>query len=218
MSLAGLAALLGKDLRREGRSRQALQAGAVLVALFLVLDLFAFPTLAGQARAAAAALWAPSLYATAALCGRGLAAEADRGTLDLLRAAPVPLGLHGLSRTLVDGGIALLLALGTALVAGPLLAIPLTPALLGVLALGAAGLAVLGSLAAGIAAQARSRETLLPILLVPAAAPLLHAGIEATARILAGEAARVPVLLMSGYLLLAAGAAFLLWPIVLEGD
>jgi ABC-type transport system involved in cytochrome c biogenesis permease component len=213
-----LAALLGKDLRREGRGRQALQAGAVLVALFLVLDLFAFRTLAGQHRAAAAALWAPILYATAALCGRGLAAEADRGTLDLLRSAPVPLALHGLSRTLVDGAVAVALALACALVAGPLLALPVTAALLGVLALGAAGLAVLGSLAAAIAAQARSRDLLLPVLLVPAAAPLLHAGIEATVRVLAGSAAKVPVLLMGGYLLLAAGAALLLWPIVLEGD
>ncbi|HUR60976.1 MAG TPA: heme exporter protein CcmB [Candidatus Thermoplasmatota archaeon] len=210
-----------KDLRREARGKEALQAGLVLLGLFLVLDLFAFPTLQGSPRAAAAALWTPLLYGGAALTGRGFAAEADRGTLDLLRSAPVPLLWHGLSRTLVHALLAVLLALlawaGLWLLFG--IAVPL--AVGAVLLLAAMGIAVAGTLTSALAAQARSREVLLPILLIPVLAPLLQAGLRATIAGLDGATMpdlRLPLLLMVGYDLLAMGAAVLLLPIALEGD
>ena len=86
-----LAAILWKDLHRELRSKEAVQAGVVLVLLFFVLDLFTFTNLSNAPQAATAALWAPILYGSAALSARSLASETDRGTLDLLRGAPVPL-------------------------------------------------------------------------------------------------------------------------------
>jgi heme exporter protein B len=216
-----LGALLWKDLRREARGKEALQAGLVLLGLFLVLDLFAFPTLQGSPRAAAAALWTPLLYGGAALTGRGFAAEADRGTLDLLRSAPVPLLLHGLSRAMVHtfltAGLALLGLSGVWLLFG--IAAPWT--LVVVLLLAAVGVAVAGTATSALAAQARSREVLLPILLIPILAPLLQAGLRATIAGLDGAALadlRLPLLLMAGYDLVAIGAAVLVLPIALEGD
>lgn len=215
------AALIWKDARRELRGKEALQAGIVLVALFFVLDLFAFPTLEGQPRAAAAALWAPLLYATAALVGRGFASEADRGTLELLRAAPVPVAWHGWSRTVLHTALVLLLAGVTLGLGAALFAVPLTLALAVPIALAALGLAIVGTLASGLSAQARSRETLLPLLLIPVTAPLLQAGILATLSALAGASLaelRTPLLLLAGYDLAALGIAWLLWPFILEAD
>jgi heme exporter protein B len=214
-------ALLWKDARRELRTRDSLQAGSVLVLLFLILDLFAFPTLQGFERAATAALWTPLLYGAGALAGRGFAAEADRGTLDLLRLAPVPLAFHGIARTLLSFGLIAVLALLTAAAAGALFAVPLGWPLAAALTLSSLGLAIVGTLLGALAAQARSREVLLPLLLVPAVAPLLQSGVEATFRAISGagwSALQTPLLLMGGYDLIAAGVAWLLWPLVLEGD
>lgn len=214
-------AILAKDLRREARGKEALQAGLVLLGLFLVLDLFAFPSLQGSPRATAAALWAPLLYGGAALTGRGFAGEADRGTLELLRSAPVPLLWHGLSRTLLHAALTVAFA---ALAAGGIWFLFGLPIPLGVavaLALAALGIAVAGTLTSALAAQARSREVLLPVLLVPALAPLLQAGLRATVAGLDGASLaelRLPLLLMVGYDLLALGAAIILLPIALEAE
>jgi ABC-type transport system involved in cytochrome c biogenesis permease component len=155
------------------------------------------------------------------LTGRGFAAEADRGTLDLLRSAPVPLLWHGVSRAavhaLLTAGLALLGLGGVWLLFG--IAAPLP--LLAILLLGALGVAVAGTATSALAAQARGREVLLPILLVPVLAPLLQSGLRATVAGLDGTSLadlRLPLLLMAGYDLVALGAAALVLPIALEGD
>ena len=216
-----LADLLWKDLRREVRGKEALQAGLVLLGLFLVLDLFAFPTLQGSPRAAAVALWTPLLYGGAALTGRGFAAESDRGTLDLLRSAPVPLLWHGLSRALVHALLNTALAFLTLAGAWLLFGLTIPGSMAAVLLLAALGIAIIGTVTSALAAQARSREVLLPILLIPVAAPLLQAGLRATIACLDGASlaqVRLPLLLMAGYDIVALGLAVFLLPIALEGE
>lgn len=212
------AALLSKDLRRELRSKEAVQAGLVLVLLFVIIDIFSFTTLPDATRTAAALVWTPLVFAAAALVGRGFASEADRGTLDLLRSLPVSLGLHGWARTILHLWLLVILAACTAGAVGLLYAVPVGLSLAPSLLLGAAGLALVGTLAAGLAAQARAREALVPILMVPVLAPLVQAGLAATRDAFAGNAAATPLLVMLGYDLVAAGLAWLLWPMVLEGD
>lgn len=215
------AAVLWKDLRLEARGKESLQAALVLVALFLLVDLYAFSTLAGRPDVAAAVLWVPLVFGSGALAARSFAGEADRGTLALLRSAPVPVAWHGWSRTVVHLGlIGLLAAAATALAAG-LFATGVPALLVAVLALAVPGLAVVATLASALAAQARLRDALLPVLLVPVLAPLLHAGIDATKTALAGGAAadaQAALWLMAGYDLMALGVAWLLWPVVLEDD
>jgi heme exporter protein B len=215
------AAVLWKDARLEARGKESLQAALVLVALFLLVDLYAFSSLDGQPDVAAAVLWVPLVFGSAALAARSFAGEADRGTLALLRSAPVPLAWHGWSRTLVHLVLIAILAAAATLLAAGLFATTLSPLLLVVLALAVPGLAIVATLASALAAQARMRDALLPILLVPVLAPLLHSGIEATRIALADGAwtdARAALLLMLGYDLIAAGVAWLLWPVVLEDD
>ncbi len=212
-------ALVQKDLKREARSKESVLAGLVLVALAFLAALFADP--AHDDGSIAALLWTPLLFATVALLGRGFAGEVDKGTLGLMRAAPVPLAWHGWSRTLVHLLVAVLVAAASLAVTAGLFAVPTPLTLVATLALAALGLAVVGTLASAISAQARTREVLLPVLLVPVAAPLLQAGVRATVQALAGAGwadLQAPLLLMVGYDVAAAGVAWLLWPIVLEGD
>jgi heme exporter protein B len=215
------AALLWKDARREARGKESVQAALVLAALFLLVDLFAFQALDDQPRVAAAVLWAPLVFGAAALVARGFAGEADRGTLTLLRSAPVPLAWHGWSRTLLHLGLVAILAAVTLTLASGLFALHVSLALLSALALAVPGIAVVGTLASALAAQARMRDALLPVLLVPVLAPLLQSGVEATRLALSGATileARPALLLMLGYDLVAAGVAWLLWPVILEAD
>lgn len=214
------AAVLLRDVRREWRSKEAALGAFVLLALFVVLDIFAFADLSGQSATAAAVLWAPMLFGAAAVCGRSLAGDVDRSTMDLLRSAPVPLGWLGLSRTAVHAILLAALAVVGAYVAGGLFGFAIPPLLTLVLLLAACGTATVATLAGGLSAQARTREALTPILLVPAIAPLVQAGVQATTTLLAGTGAsvRAPLLALAGYDLIALGAAWLLWPIVLEGD
>src|SRR5205823_14467865 len=63
---------------------------------------------------------------------------------------------------------------------------PVLPGLLAVLLLGNVGFAALATLFAAVAARTRARETLLPLLLLPLALPLLIAAVQATQAVLAG--------------------------------
>src|SRR5213078_3027325 len=65
---------------------------------------------------------------------------------------------------------------------------PVLPGLFPVLLLGNVGFAALSTLFAAVAARTRARETLLPLLLLPLALPLLIAAVQATEAVLAGGA------------------------------
>ncbi len=212
-----LGAILWKDARRELRSKESLQAGLVLVGLFFVLYLFALTDLQND-RLAAIAMWTPILYGTAALAGRGLASEVDRGTLALLQTAPVPAALHGWSRTLINLVLTAILAGFSLLLGAAGFLLPLSPGIWLTAALGVIGLTTVGTLAGALASQARAREVLMPILLIPIAAPLLQSAIAATLDILNGGDGRAALLLMAGYDIIAVGAAWFLWPFALESD
>jgi ABC-type transport system involved in cytochrome c biogenesis permease component len=151
-SAAGFRALLWKDARRELRQVEGLAAGLVLVLLFLFVDLLAFPSLPQQPAVAAVVLWTPLLFGATAVVARGFASEADLGTLDLARSLPLPLALHGWSRTLLHLVLLALLAALTVGVAAALFALRVPPAMLAVLALAVGGLAIVGTLASAIAA------------------------------------------------------------------
>ena len=60
-------------------------------------------------------------------------------------------------------------------------------ALLGVILLGTAGLSAPGTLYSAMTAQARARQTLLPLLLFPLVVPLLIAAVKATSLLILGD-------------------------------
>jgi heme exporter protein B len=66
-------------------------------------------------------------------------------------------------------------------------ALPRPFALVAVIALGAAGLSAPGTLYAAMTHQARSRQTLLPLLLFPLVVPVLIAAVKATSLLMLGD-------------------------------
>lgn len=210
-----------KDALVEARTRELLDAvllGALAVAVAAGI---AFAALPDSAERTAAVLWIGTATAALVPLARSFTGEADRGTLEVLLALPVDRGALLLGKAL--GNLALTLAGSLAVLAtyATLFGASVSGAgVLAVLVLGAAGLSLAGSLLAAIAAQARSREALLPVLLFPLLLPVLLAAIPASVQALRGAPLAAfggPLALLAGYALLLAAAGWLLFEHVVEG-
>jgi heme exporter protein B len=130
-------------------------------------------------------LWVTLIFASILGLNRSLALERDQGNLDAMLLAPI-------DRTAIFIGKAagnFLFTLAVGLILLPLITvlynINLVRGLMIVtLALGTLGLASVGTLLATMTAQTRSRETLLPIVMMPVALPVLLTVVRATAGII----------------------------------
>lgn len=179
-----------KDLRIEWRSRVGVNQVLPFAVIVMVIFAFAldrFPNAATPdgtrgdgtllQTVAPGLVWLATLFSLLLLVQRTFAVESEDGALDALRAAGVDAAAVFWGKSLA---LALQLAvleallLGTAIV---LYAVELRwtgAVLLGVTWLAATiGLAAVGTLYGGLAAGARGRETLLPLLLLPVVAPVL---------------------------------------------
>jgi heme exporter protein B len=123
-----------------------------------------------------ALLWVVLLFTSLLGLARSFAAEAEGGALALLAQVPVDRGWVFLGKA----GANALALLGVELWAGVLFTVFLGvdwgaswAAALGAGVLGALGLAAVGTLLAALAAAARFREVLLPVLLFPLVLPVL---------------------------------------------
>jgi len=194
MSTARAAGLiLAKELRLELRTRELLNATVVFGIVVVVLFSFAFdPTVAESRKYGPGLLWIAFLFAGSLMLHPSFAREQSNDTLDALRLAPIS-SFAILSGKMLANFIFLSVA---ELILVPIFAMLYNISLMGILAslvlvlvLGTAGITVTGTVFAAIAAHARMRELLLPLLLLPILAPLLIAAVEATSSLLAEPAA-----------------------------
>jgi heme exporter protein B len=79
--------------------------------------------------------------------------------------------------------------------------------LVGIIILGAAGLSAPGTLYAGMTAQVRAKQTLLPLLLFPLIVPALLASVKATSLVILGD----PMQTLRSWLLLLASFDAIYW-------
>ena len=95
---------------------------------------------------------------------------------------------------------------------------PVLPGLLAVLLLGNVGFAALATLFSAVAARTRARETLLPLLFLPLALPLLIGAVQATQAVLAGGlgAAREAVAVLVAFDVIFGVAGWLLFAYVVR--
>lgn len=186
--LSAVWAIARKDVAVEWRSRQLV--AAMLVFAILVILIFNF-TLELDALArrqiAAGVLWATFAFAGTLGLNRSMAVETESGSLDGLLLAPVDRSAIYLGKTLAN----LLFMLVVEFFTLPLYAVLYNtnlynPGLMLVIVLGSWCFSAVGTLLAGMAAQARSRELLLPVLLFPLLIPVLVAGVRASGAYLAG--------------------------------
>ncbi|HEY7452180.1 MAG TPA: heme exporter protein CcmB [Candidatus Limnocylindria bacterium] len=189
--LAVAGAIAGKDLRAELRGRQAVTSTLFLAAVTMLVFGFALgPDRDRLAEAGPGLLWLAVVLSGILALGRLHHLETEDGAFELLGLYPVSRAAIYLGKAL--GGLAAMLALGAIVVPLSLVlfgvdVVAVAPGLLLVIGLGSVGLAAVGTLYAGLTVRLRSREVLLPLLLLPVVAPLLLASVSATAVLLAGD-------------------------------
>ncbi|HEY5025612.1 MAG TPA: heme exporter protein CcmB [Acidimicrobiales bacterium] len=172
----------GKDLRIELRSRVVMHQVVPVAVLVLVLFAFALgPDRAPMAHAAPGLFWVAVLFASVLAVQRSFALEAPDGARDGLRLSGLdPAGVF-LGKT---AAVALqMVVLEVVLTAGVVVLYGSHIRSYGAIVVaglaGTAGLAAAGTLYGALAAGLRVRETLLPFLFLPVAAPVLLAGTRA---------------------------------------
>jgi heme exporter protein B len=178
MSLfSNTAVLLSKELRTEFRSRELLTTTVVFILVVLILFSFAIsPTTEESREFGPGLLWLAILFAASLMLQPCFLREQSNDTLSSLRLAvsdPFSIFLA----KLIANTLFLLL---TELIMLPFFAlfynVPILPELhwlILVLFLGSLGISVAGTALSAISAQARMRELLLPLLLLPLLTPVL---------------------------------------------
>lgn len=208
--------LVGKDLRLEWRGREIVSAMGLL-ALLLAIVLGA--TRSGP-EAAPSAMWVT--YAFGATLGFTRTFTLERDHLTALLLAPLDRGLIFAAKALTNWlGLVVVQVISLPLFGAlftetiwtrlPALAVPLL--------LGGVGLAAVGTLFGGLIVQARLREALLPILMLPVVLPLIIAAVGATTGILDGlplSAIGAQLQLLLVFDIIFVTASFLLFEHVVE--
>jgi heme exporter protein B len=223
MTTARAAAIvLSKELRTEFRARELLSTTVVFALVVVVLFSFAFdPTAADSRRFGPGLLWIAFLFAGSLMLNPSFAREQSNQTLDALRMAPVsPFAIllgkmlanfifMAISEVILVPVFALLYNISIGGIVGRLAL---------VLALGTVGLVVTGTVFSAVAAHARMRELLLPLLLLPILAPLLIAAVEATASLFAEQPSldRAWLAFLAGFDIVFLTASWLLCDFLLE--
>lgn len=181
-------AVAWKDLRAEIRGRELVTSMMLFAAISVLIFSFALE-LDAEARSetVGGVLWVTVAYAGTLGLGRSLAAEKDKGSLDALLIAPVSRSAlffgKMLGNLVFTLAVALLMVLLLTVLFNENLFLPL---LLIVLILGCLGFATTGTMVASMSVYARARETLLPILLLPVALPIIISATRASIALITG--------------------------------
>ena len=189
--LSNTSVLLRKELRTEFRSRELLTTTIVFVLIMIVLFSFNLnPTTEESRRFGPGLLWLAFLFAASLMLQSCFVREQNNDTLSALRLSvsdPFAIFLSKLCANTIFLLLTelLLLPIFAVLYNVPLLGV--FPQLVLVFSLGSLGLSVTGTAVSAISAQARMRELLLPLLLLPLWIPLLLPAKEATAELLAED-------------------------------
>jgi len=186
--LANTAVLLGKELRTEFRSRELLMTTVIFILMVIVLFSFTFdPTSAESRRFGAGLLWLAFLFAASLMLQPCFLREQNNDTLSALRLAvsdPFAILLAKLAANTLFLLLTELLMLPVFAVLYNVPVLPVFGQLLLVFFLGSLGVSVAGTALSAISAQARMRELLLPLLLLPLLTPVLVASTQVTASLL----------------------------------
>ena len=182
--LSNTAVLLGKELRTEFRSRELLTTTVVFILIVIVLFSFTFePTSDESRRFGPGLLWLAFLFAASLMLQPCFLREQNNDTLSALRLSvsdPFAIFLAKLAANT-------LFLLLTELFLLPFFAMMYNVPVAGVLhwlvlifVLGSLGISIAGTALSAISAQARMRELLLPLLMLPLLTPILVASTEVT--------------------------------------
>ncbi|MFP5361883.1 MAG: heme exporter protein CcmB [Thermoleophilia bacterium] len=187
-------AVLRKDLRIELRTLESVPAMTLFTVTTFVLFRFGLDRETLDSDLAAGVFWVTLLFGAILGLNRLFVAEEEQGGFDGFLLAPV-------DRTALF--VAKAIALFVFLVVVEIVAVPAfvilllgpdpfpgLPELLAVLVLGNAGIAVIGTLIAGIAVRTRARDLIGPLITLPLLVPVVLAASESTAPLWASGGAQ----------------------------
>jgi len=185
-----LVAALQKEMLLQWRTRAQLAAIFVFGSSALLLFSFAIGPDSGALRQHAAGfLWLALLLSSTLSLAESFQSETEQRAFEGLLLLPVPAAALFYAKALSNWvqlvllGVALLPVMVVLYDAGTMR----VPGLVGVILLGAAGLAAPGTLYAAMTSQTRARQTLLPLLLFPLVVPVLLAAVKATSLLILGD-------------------------------
>lgn len=180
--------ILRKDFTAELRSRELISAMGLFALLSILVFSFALE-LNRQARTEviSGVLWVTLVFASILGLNRSMANEREHSSMDAILLAPV-------SRAAIfagkfAGNVLFMFLVGIVLL--PLMTVLYNVTLVSswmivVLVTGTIGIASVGTLLAAMTVQTRSRETLLPIVLLPVILPVLLSAVRASSAITQG--------------------------------
>ncbi|MDP9339789.1 MAG: heme exporter protein CcmB [Acidobacteriota bacterium] len=186
--LSSTSVLLGKELRTEFRSRELLTTTVVFILMVIVLFSFTFdPSYTESRRFGPGLLWLAFLFAASLMLQPCFLREQNNDTLSALRLSVSDPFAIFLAKLIANT----LFLLFTELLMLPIFAILYNVPVLRVLGylvlvffLGSLGVSIAGTALSAISAQARMRELLLPLLLLPLLTPVLVSSTQVTAGLL----------------------------------
>jgi heme exporter protein B len=183
--------IIGKDLRAELRTKEAVNAALAFAIMILVLFSFAFDPAEEETKMyAGGLLWIVFAFAGTLVLNRSFARELPNDCLDALIAAPISGAVLFLGKALAS----YLLVMAVELVALPVFGIFYYVhwydhfwQMLLVLALGTWGITVIGTVFSALTVNIRLREVMLPMLIYPMLVPALMASMQLTVDLINGK-------------------------------
>jgi heme exporter protein B len=186
--LSSTTTLLGKELRTEFRSRELLTTTVVFILMVIVLFSFTFdPTYNESRRFGPGLLWLAFLFAASLMLQPCFLREQNNDTLSALRLSvndPFAIFLAKLVANTLFLLFTEVLMLPVFAVLYNVPVLRVLPQLLLVFFLGSVGVSIAGTALSAISAQARMRELLLPLLLLPLLTPVLVSSTQVTVGLL----------------------------------
>lgn len=216
---------LHKDLRLEWRTKDSINGMLfftflVVVVLAMAFDPGSYPTLTRQI--SGGILWIALLFAAMTALNQSWARETGNHVLDAHRLAPSPASALFIGKAIAN----FLFVTGVEIVLAPIFTVfynlhPLgaTWKLLVILPLGTWALVINGTFFAAMGLRSRSRETLLPLVLLPISMPALLAMIQATTAVLTGQfEPTLWIKVLIAYVIVFTTACVLLFQTILTAD
>ena len=210
--------IIRKDLRAEFRSKELVSSMALFTLLSVLIFSFALELdRTARQEVVSGVLWVTLVFASVLGLNRSLANEREQGNLDAMMLAPI-------DRTSVYVGKMVGNFIFTAIIGFILLPVMTVlynlnlsqPLMLLTLALGTLGLTAIGTLLSTMTVQTRSRETLLPIAMLPTTLPVILMVVRASSGILAEEVEVVWFATLAVIDLLYLGLGIILFEYVVE--
>ena len=190
--LQQIQSILHKDLLIEFRNKDIIISMLIFSLTVVVIFNFVFEPGSTEIRATAPGiLWVAFAFASTLGLGRSFAREQENGVMQGLLLCPVDRSTIFAAKTIGNVIFITLVELITLPIMVVLFDLPmqrLLPWLVLILLLGTIGFATVGTLFSAIAANTRSREVMLPILLFPVSVPVILASIKSTAYLVSGRA------------------------------